>query len=70
MEHVQTPHAYPGWCGYWVPVLALAALLALTLPQAAPPRAPVFDLELFDGTTFRLADARGSAVVLLFWAPW
>jgi len=37
---------------------------------AAPRTAPQFDLELFSGTTFRLADARGSAVVLLFWAPW
>ncbi|HET6947466.1 MAG TPA: hypothetical protein VFJ45_06600 [bacterium] len=70
MEHVQPPRAYLGWRGYWVPALALAALLTLTPAQAAPPRAPVFDLELFDGTTFRLADARGSAVVLLFWAPW
>jgi peroxiredoxin len=48
----------------------LAALLAAAPAQAAPRQAPAFDLELFDGTTFRLSEVRGSAVVLLFWAPW
>lgn len=41
---------------------------------AAPPTvgmvAPDFTLRLFDGGTFRLADARGSVVVLNFWASW
>jgi len=53
--------------------LVLAALIVPGIAQpvpAAPRTAPQFDLELFSGTTFRLADARGSAVVLLFWAPW
>lgn len=53
--------------------LVLVALMVpvLVLPvQAAPRPAPQFELELFSGTTFRLAEARGSAVVLLFWAPW
>lgn len=56
------------WRGVWVLGLVLAAV---ALPAAAAPRtAPQFELELFDGTTYRLAEARGSAVVLLFWAPW
>ena len=70
MEQAKLPPAYLRWRLSWAPPLALAVLLALAPAQAAPPRAPAFNLELFDGTTFRLADARGSAVVLLFWAPW
>lgn len=48
-------------------VLVLAALVPAV---AAPRRAPDFELQLFNGATFRLAEARGSAVILLFWAPW
>lgn len=70
METATFPVAYSRWRGRWVPAVLLAALLALAPAQAAPPQAPAFDLALFDGTTFRLAEARGSAVVLLFWAPW
>lgn len=70
MEHVKLPVAYLRWRGRWAPALLLAALLAWAPAQAAPPRAPSFELALFDGTTFRLAEARGTAVVLLFWAPW
>jgi hypothetical protein len=53
----------------------VCAAVAMALPPAvaavAPPgAAPDFALELFSGRTFRLADARGTAVILLFWAPW
>jgi hypothetical protein len=48
---------------------ALAAI-ALAPARSAPRAAPDFELELFSGKTFRLAEARGSAVILLFWAPW
>ena len=61
------------WRGMRILALVLAALIVPVMVQAAPaaPRiAPQFDLELFSGTTFRLAEARGSAVVVLFWAPW
>jgi cytochrome oxidase Cu insertion factor (SCO1/SenC/PrrC family) len=52
-------------------VVACAIVVAALAPVvAAPKAAPDFTLELFSGTTFRLADARGRAVVLLFWAPW
>lgn len=56
-------------------ILALAVTVVLVqtalVPAASAPRhAPDFNLELFGGKSFRLADARGSAVVLLFWAPW
>lgn len=32
--------------------------------------APVFEMALFDGGTFRLADHRGKVVVINFWASW
>ena len=71
MEHLPQLPAYPRWRGLRVLALALVMLPALiaSLP-AAPARAPGFTLDLFDGTTFRLAASRGSPVVLLFWAPW
>jgi cytochrome oxidase Cu insertion factor (SCO1/SenC/PrrC family) len=61
---------------------AAAALLAAVLVAAAmaapggtavlagPAAAPAFSLELFNGQTLRLADLKGTAVVLLFWANW
>jgi cytochrome c biogenesis protein CcmG/thiol:disulfide interchange protein DsbE len=49
-------------------VVALAALLPAE--EAAAGLAPAFALELLDGKTLRLADYRGSPVILLFWAPW
>jgi hypothetical protein len=51
-------------------VACAVVLVALTPALSAPRVAPDFQLELFNGTTFRLAEARGTAVVLLFWAPW
>jgi hypothetical protein len=51
--------------------VACAVVLAALAPAVSAPRAaPDFELGLFSGKTFRLAEARGSAVVLLFWAPW
>lgn len=54
-----------------LPVL-LALLLGGLLPgQARGAVAPAFTLPLLDGkTTLRLADLKGSPVILLFWAPW
>ena len=71
MERVRRLPAYLGWRVAWAATALVAAmLLALPPVHAAPRQAPAFTLELFDGTTFRLADRAGSAVVLLFWAPW
>ncbi len=54
----------------------LCALLLAGWAQAAEPRfregakAPAFTVEMLDGTSFRLAKARGDVVVLSFWATW
>ncbi len=40
----------------------------LSQPTAGP--APLFEMTTYDGGTFRLADTRGSVVVLNFWASW
>ena len=59
-----------------VPTLALAVAMAAlpvlpaTRVDAGPGAAPAFTLELLDGKTLRLADYKGSRVILLFWAPW
>jgi cytochrome oxidase Cu insertion factor (SCO1/SenC/PrrC family) len=52
--------------------LLLAAVLGIgpALAAAAPAAAPAFALELFNGQTLRLADLKGTAVVLLFWTNW
>lgn len=58
----------------WGVTLVLAAavfhgagqLRAPTLPE----KAPEFELPVLDADTVHLADLRGSAVVLNFWAPW
>lgn len=54
--------------------LVLAALAAVLIvapaAQAASTPAPAFTLELFNGQTLRLADLRGTALILLFWANW
>jgi cytochrome c biogenesis protein CcmG/thiol:disulfide interchange protein DsbE len=63
-------------------MLAVAGLLALLyygltterIQTGVAPRAnseaPDFSLQTFDGKTIRLADLRGKAVVLNFWASW
>ena len=43
-----------------------AGLVGVPDGQAAPD----FSVKLFDGATFRLAEQRGRAVVLNFWASW
>lgn len=49
--------------------LATVVLLA-ALVVAAPGPAPAFTLELFSGQTLRLADLKGTSVMLLFWTQW
>jgi cytochrome c biogenesis protein CcmG/thiol:disulfide interchange protein DsbE len=39
-------------------------------PPLASGPAPAFELKTFDGQTIRLADLRGQAVVINFWASW
>ena len=51
-------------------VIATLASLPAAQAGAAPASAPAFTLELLDGKTLRLADYKGSRVILLFWAPW
>jgi cytochrome oxidase Cu insertion factor (SCO1/SenC/PrrC family) len=52
-------------------VLAVAAAaIGPAAAQAAPAPAPAFTLDLFSGKTLSLADLKGRAVVLLFWAEW
>ena len=55
--------------------LALVALLAAFVPQPAAagesaPLAPSFTVRGLDGRNMRLADFKGKAVVLDFWATW
>ncbi|MDR7418257.1 MAG: hypothetical protein QN178_05040 [Armatimonadota bacterium] len=56
---------------------AIAAMLVVAVLSvapaavvAAPNLAPAFTLELFSGKTLTLADLKGKAVILLFWAEW
>lgn len=57
-------------------LLTLCALLLAGGVRAAEPRfregakAPAFTVEMLDGTSFKLAKARGDVVVLSFWATW
>ncbi|MGQ0569656.1 MAG: peroxiredoxin family protein [Armatimonadota bacterium] len=54
-----------------VMVLLVAALMIIpAVAQAATAPAPAFTLELFGGKNLSLADLKGTAVVLLFWANW
>lgn len=55
--------------------IGVVALLGLQLMrQGAPPlasgNAPAFEIKSFDGETFQLANLRGKAVVVNFWASW
>lgn len=59
------------WIRWRIALGITAALLAMLAPvQAAPRPAPPFEIGLLDGKIFRLADYKGTAVLLLFWAPW
>ncbi len=56
-------------------VVAVIALFGLRVMQKlAPPlengAAPAFELKTFDGQTIRLADLKGKAVAVNFWASW
>ena len=59
-------------------IAALIAFLTVNVARPAGPvdtpivgrPAPAFDLETLDGGRLSLADLRGSAVVLNFWASW
>ncbi len=53
-------------------VILLVALVAAVpaAALAAPRPAPAFTLELFSGQTLRLADLKGTGVILLFWTQW
>ena len=51
--------------------LLLLAVALIPVPAvAAQTAAPAFTLELFNGRQLRLADLKGTAVILLFWAQW
>jgi hypothetical protein len=52
------------------PALLIVLFAGAAFGQAGGKPAPAFSLTLLDGKTLRLADLRGSPVVLLFWAPW
>ncbi len=51
-------------------ILLLAVALIAVPAVAGPTAAPAFTLELFNGQTLKLADLKGTAVVLLFWTQW
>ncbi len=54
-----------------LPVLLVMLLAGVSPEQARGAVAPPFTLPLLDGkTTLRLADMKGSPIILLFWAPW
>jgi len=53
-----------------VVILLLAVALIAVPAMAAQTAAPAFTLELFNGQTLKLADLKGTAVVLLFWTQW
>lgn len=63
-----------GLVGLFMLAIALAGPLAeryLTPPGLLVGQpAPAFDVTTFDGQPLRLADLRGKAVVLTFWASW
>lgn len=52
--------------------IAVVTMAALVPAQGTvvPRPAPAFTLERLDGQMLSLSRYRGSAVILLFWAPW
>jgi hypothetical protein len=55
----------------FIVILLAAAVVAPGIAQGAPAaQAPAFTLELFSGASLKLADLKGKAVVLFFWAEW
>lgn len=50
--------------------LAAGALPPMPAPGAAESAAPAFAVRALDGRTVRLADYRGKAVIVDFWATW
>lgn len=58
-----------------VVTLGVLALMAMAVKQRMSPplesgSAPTFELKTFQGQTIRLADLRGKAVAVNFWASW
>ncbi len=51
-------------------LLAALVVAAPVAALAATGSAPAFTLELFSGQTLRLADLKGTGVILLFWTQW
>jgi len=51
-------------------LLMVTLIVAPGVAQGAPSPAPAFSLNLFSGKTLSLADLKGAAVILLFWAQW
>jgi hypothetical protein len=53
-----------------VMLLVAAVVVVPAVVQGAPAAAPAFSLDLFNGQSLKLADLKGQAVILLFWAEW
>lgn len=51
-------------------VLLAVSLVGPLSGQVRRTEAPAFTLALLDGGTLKLADMKGSPIILLFWAPW
>lgn len=67
----KSPWVLGGILALVVVVLGLASLLdGQETDGDTPDVAPDFEMTLFDGGTFRLADHRGKVVVINFWASW
>lgn len=55
----------------FLPILLAGLLVGPVAGQTHAAVAPAATLHLLDGkTTLRVADLKGSPVILLFWAPW
>lgn len=51
-------------------VLFIGMILTPVVLGAPGDPAPAFTLDLFSGKTLTLAELKGTAVLLLFWAEW